>query len=246
MKYNNFFIYDGMPTNEWGLIINGDATWDSSEWDIATTVKIPGRSGDLFSTDGRYKNFKMEYKDCWLPKNFHTLFPEIRSFFLARTNRYYKLEDTYHPNEYLRAVFDGTLKPSYDSYNDAGKFDITFNCMPQRWLKQGDAVHYVKSGDALINPTRYDAKPLLRVFGYGALTVGDITLHIAQNNFPFVDVDCDMYDAYCVDQSANEYLTFDLTNKYFDFPVFKGSEKTRITYDNTIEKLEVYPRWWTI
>lgn len=246
MKYNNFLIFDGMSTAEWGLIINGDSTWDSSEWDIAKTTKIPGRSGDLLSPDGRFKNFKMEYKECWIPRNFHTIFPVVRAFFLSHSDKYYKLEDSYHQNEYLKAVFDGDLNPNIDSYNDAGKFTLKFNCMPQRWLKQGDALHYVDNGSALVNPTQFTAKPLIRVYGYGALTVGNITLHIAQHSFPFVDIDCDMYDMYYGDANANAFLTFEPSNKYFDFPELPASSKSRFYYDATITKLEVYPRWWTI
>lgn len=242
MKYNNYFVFDGKPSTEFGLIISGASTWESSEFDI-DSEEIPGRNGDLLKAHGRFKNFNMKYSDCAIPRNFHNNFPALRSFLLSHTDKYYKLEDTYHEDEFLKAVFDGSLSPTYDAYNDAGTFDIKFNAMPQRWLKSGERKYEIKSGSSIQNPTHFTSKPLIRVYGTGRLTVGDISVDVSSKcPFSYVDLDSDIYDAYHADDNVNQYI--ETTN--YDFPTFEGDAKTRIIFDSTITKVEVTPRWWTI
>lgn len=242
MRYNNYFVFDGKPSTEFGLIISGSSTWGSSEFDIGTE-KVPGRNGDILSAHGRYKNFPMEYPDSAIVRNFHTLFPELRAFLLSHTNKYYKLEDTYHEDEFLKATFDGSLSPTYDAYNDAGTVDIKFNAMPQRWLKSGDRKYEVASGTYIQNPTYFTATPLIRVYGTGRLTVGDVSVDISSDyKGPYMDLDSDKCDAYRGSEDANKYI--ETTN--YEFPVFEGGEKTRIIFDSTITKVEITPRWWTI
>ena len=107
MRYNNYFVFDGKPSTEFGLIISGSSTWGSSEFDIGTE-KVPGRNGDILSAHGRYKNFPMEYSNSAITRNFHTLFPELRAFLLSHTNKYYKLEDTYHEDDKIPFIVGGT------------------------------------------------------------------------------------------------------------------------------------------
>lgn len=242
MKYNNYFVFDGKPSTEFGLIISGSSTWGSSEFDIDSD-KVPGRNGEILAAHGQFKNFSMEYPDCAIVRNLHAIFPELRAFLLSHTDKYYKLEDTYHPDEFLKAVFDGSLSPTYDAYNDAGTVDIKFNAMPQRWLKSGDRKYEIKSGSYIQNPTYFTARPLIRVYGTGRLTVGDISVDISSDyKGAYMDLDSDIYDAYRGSENTNKYIR---TTDY-EFPIFKGGEKTRIIFDSTITKVEITPRWWTI
>lgn len=242
-NYNNYFVYDGRPSTDFGLLISGLSTWDSSEYDRGKS-DIPGRNGNLINTLGKYENFDFSYEDAWITKNFHKNFPEFRAFMLAHADKYYKLEDTYHPGEYLKASFTGTIEPDYDAYNDAGSFTIKFNCMPQRWLIAGDQVKtYSTSGSIIRNTTNFTARPLIRVHGKGTITFGDITVTISSScPYDYVDLDSDIYDAYNGDNNCNPYIT----TTDFEFPVFKPNTDTKITWGSGISSIDVKPRWWTL
>jgi phage-related protein len=55
----------------------------------------------------------------------------------------------------------------------------------------------VASGTTIINPTMYDALPLIRVYGSGTLTIGREKIVIASNSNDYVDIDSDIMDCYC-------------------------------------------------
>lgn len=55
----------------------------------------------------------------------------------------------------------------------AGEFTITFDCQPQRFLKSGETAVAVASGGTITNPTLFDASPILEVYGYGNITIGE-------------------------------------------------------------------------
>lgn len=240
--YYNYFVFDGKPSTEFGLIISGASTWESSEYDVDTT-EIPGRVGDIINADGRFKNFDVEYSDSAIASRFSERFPALRAYLMSHSNKYYRLEDTYHPEYYLMAKYEGALNPDYDAWNDAGTVDLKFNAEPQRWLKSGERTIEVASATSLKNPTMFTAKPLIRVHGIGRLTVGDISVDISSSySNAYIDLDCDLCDAYYGDENCNKYIT---TTNYL-FPELKGGELIRILYDSTITKVELTPRWWTL
>lgn len=241
MKLNNYFVYDGRPSTDFNLLISGLSTWDSSEYD-SDAVSIPGKNGDMHNGLGRLKNFTLPYKDSYIASHFKRFYPDLRAFLMAHSDKYYRLEDTYHPNEYLMAKFSDTLEVDYDAYNDCGKFDIKFNCMPQHWLKSGEIKKVYDSGNSadMNNPTYFTARPLIRAYGNGTLTVGDVNVLISSCPYGYIDLDSDIYDAYYEDENCNKYI--ETTN--YEFPVLKpGINKIR--WSSGITKIEVIPRWWT-
>lgn len=238
---NNYFVYDGRPSTDFNLLISGLSTWGSSEYDT-DSVSIPGKNGDLHNGLGRMKNFNMPYKDCYITKDFRHYYPELRAFMMAHADTYYRLEDTYHQDEFLMAKFTDSFDVDYDAYNDAGRFDLTFDCMPQRWLKSGEIKKVYDSGNStnINNPTYFTARPLIRVYGNGVLTVGGINVTISSHPYGYIDLDSDIYDAYYEDENCNKYI--ETTN--YEFPVLKPGIN-KIHWSSSIAKIEVIPRWWT-
>jgi phage-related protein len=120
--------------------------------------------------------------------------------------------------------------------NREGQFTLTFNCKPQRFLRSGEYSIPVTSGATVYNPTLFDAKPLIRVYGKGSITVNGETMEWSGSS-EYVDIDCDIQDCYYMGANMNNYVTG-------DFPVlspgdnviaFTGSTSVRIT-----------PRWWIL
>ena len=125
---------------------------------------------------------------------------------------------------------------------------ITYNLTPtQVSLLTGTNVITSDSGDMtvtvtepslLVNPTLFESKPLLRIYGTGTVNINDQYITISAHSFPYIDIDCELMDAYYGSSNANQYVTFS-TNDYITL----RSGNNYIAYGNQIE---VTPRWYEI
>ena len=52
-------IYNGIDLRQYGLYVSGDKTFNAPKKEY-TKVSIPGRSGDLVISNGRYSNVPLE------------------------------------------------------------------------------------------------------------------------------------------------------------------------------------------
>ena len=59
-----------------------------------------------------------------------------------------------------------------------GEFELTFNCKPQRFLRDGEHSVAKANGEKIINPTEHSSEPLLVVNGYGDIGIGDYNIRI--------------------------------------------------------------------
>ena len=109
------------------------------------------------------------------------------------------------------------------------------------WADTGDVtVEYGADPNKLVNPTQQTARPLIRVFGYGTLTVGSDVITIASNNYDHIDIDSEIMDCFCGATNCNSLVSFST----HEFPVLPPGITT-ITYSGNITKVQVEPRWWT-
>ena len=108
---------------------------------------------------------------------------------------YKRLTDTYNTDEFRMATFESGLNVDPIKSLSAGQFEIKFNCKPQRWLTSGESVTTLTTSGSISNPTRFAAKPLIVVTGYGTVKVGSNTITIT-NNFPSVTIDSELGDCY--------------------------------------------------
>ena len=108
------------------------------------------------------------------------------------------------------------------------------------FLKSGETLVTVTASRNITNPTLYNAKPLIRAYGSGRVTIGSYGFSIT-NSGPYTDIDCDLMNAYNATDNLNRYLTVD--NNLF--PEFVPGTN-RITLGSGITKLEITPRWWTL
>ena len=241
----NYFMIDGTASTTWGIWINGDGRWRGAEPDIES-VAIPGRNGDLTLSNNRWHNSEVYYR-CFIPKQFKNNYDSFRATLLSKAG-YFRLEDTYRPNEYRMARVSGGLDiSSIEWVNDTGSFTVRFDCMPQRFMTSGESYITLTTGDKLDNAYLYDALPNIRTKGYGTITFtnGDYScsITIGQNTFTYyVYTDCDEMDCRMSNYTnRNSYLT--LNNNVF--PKLPPG-KTTITFDNTFTDVGIKPRWWTL
>lgn len=203
-----------------------------------TITHIPGRNGDIIQDNGCYKNVERTYEVSFdAPNEDFATYANAVSAWLHSTTGYARLEDSYEPNYYRMATYQES-NIFENLYNQAGTATIVFECKPQRFLKTGDNIITIQNSLTIMNPTGFEAYPLLKVTGTsGVLTVNgnSITFSSIDN---FVMLDCELQDAY--KENINKNSTISGT-----FPVLKTGSNT-ISWTGGISSVTMKPRWWTI
>ena len=138
---DHYFVIDGRPSSDFGIICSKDNGFDAPARDVET-ISVQGRNGDLHVDKGRWTNASVTYT-CTIERDFAEKFAEFRKF-VSNLRGYQRLEDTFHPGEYRMALLNGGITADRlgTRYN-SGKFDLTFNCKPQRFMKSGEEPIYM-------------------------------------------------------------------------------------------------------
>lgn len=233
----NFFTLNGVNSTTYGVYISGQGTFSapSREYNL---LPVPGRNGDLVGPEKRFANGVLTYP-AFIYTNFDANIEAFRNFLLSLVG-YHDLVDSYHPDEIRKVLFQGPFEPQVTTRNDAGSFDISFICKPQRFLASGQTVTTLTSNGSITNPTLFDSQPLMRVYGTGALGIGSQTVTITQADV-YTDIDCEMMDAFKGTANKNPYVQ--LTDH--NFPVFKPGVNN-LSLGAGITKVEITPRWWIV
>lgn len=210
--------------------------YDGAERDIET-ISVPGRNGDLLIDNGRYKNMPVEYRvQVYGQDNAH----HLRSALLAEIG-YFRIEDEYEPEIYRVGRLNGPPDVSV-ALTGVVSMTITLDCKPQRYLKLGEVERNFTSNGTLYNPTLYTAKPLVRAYGYGAVGVGTNTITITQpvsgETRPYVDIDCELQDAYAGTTNLNSKIQLS-SGKFFTLEPGENG----VSLDSNISRVVITPRW---
>ena len=227
--------FDGVSSEDFGLYV-GFAGVENAPARNIESIPIPGRNGALTIDNGYYENIEVAYQ-CVIRRDFERNMSAARAYYLSKKG-YKRLTDTARPDEYRLARYVAGLEVTPSQMRQQGAFKLVFDCMPQRFLVSGDEQKEFTADGELTNPTLYDAKPLIRVYGTGALGIGSTTVTISSNP-GYIDIDCDMMDAYYGAVNCNSYIT--LTQ----FPVLKPGDNG-VTLGTGITKVIITPKWWTI
>lgn len=232
----NRFTFNGTNSAEFGVYVSGEGTFNSPELDTVS-YSIPGRNGDLIVSNNRYKNVIVTYP-AFIRTNFSENAEGARAW-LLHPQGYCRLQDDYHPYEYRLAKFSGPLDFDMRFLNKSGTCDISFDCKPQRFLTSGEEISTISSRGYIMNPTQFDALPLIKIIGSGegVLTVGDCTVSFSAID-EFVMLDCDLQNAYKDTENKNSTMTG-------SFPKLVSGQ-TDISWSGGITALEITPRWWTL
>ena len=230
----NWLTFDGVSTKDFGVYINGAQTYDAPARS-REVISVPGRNGDLIIDNGRYENTEVTYH-AFIYRDFEVNVEGFRNLLLSRTS-YKRLEDTYHPQEFRLGIYNGNFSADVVEWLEAGEFDLTFNCKPQRFLKSGeDAITFTSDG-SLLNETMQTAKPLLRVYGTGTFSIGGATMTISSANV-YTDIDCDLMDAFKGTTNCNGNISG-------TFAALAPGDNA-VTLGSGITKIEITPRWWVL
>lgn len=231
----NYLIYNGIRTSDYGIFISGAESFNAPEADL-TLQSVPGRNGDLIFDNKRWKNISVRY-----PAFIRACFEEKARAFVQQMLSdvgYKTLQSTYDMGHFRQGVFAGPMEFTTGPWNASGRFDLIFTCKPQRFLTSGTAATTLSASGTINNPTRFEALPLIRVYGTGTVTVNGtaVTINSAGS---YTDIDSEMQDCYRGTVNCNNNVT--LT----DFPVLSPGENS-ITLGTGITRVSITPRWYDL
>ena len=238
INMRNYFTFDGKKSSDYGVYISGSHVYDAPERD-ETKIEIPGRNGELTIDNGRYKNQPLK-DPAFIIEDFDPNIEGLRNYLMSKRG-YFRLEDTYHPQEYRLAKWSGGLEVEPDASNHlAGSFELNFSCYPQRFLKSGELPIEITGASSIYNPYVNTALPLIRAYGTGSFSIGGVTVQITAAN-SYTDIDCDLQEAYKDTLATNKNSNVRITG---EFPSLKPGNNA-ITLSG-ITRLIITPRWWVI
>ena len=238
IETNGYFTFDGVKSSTYGVWINGGGTFNAAARRYKEYV-IPGRNGSLTIDEGAFEEIEHIYP-AFIASSFSSNIETFRNLLMSKVG-YCRLTDTFHTGEFYRAKYMSGLEADVVPGGVAGSFELKFKRDPRRFLLTGETATTITSSTGTIsNPTLFDSKPLIRVTGYGTLTVGSDVVTIA-NTYAYVDIDSELQDCYHGADNANPQVTFQSNN----FPVLKPGTNN-IAISGNITSVKITPRWFIV
>lgn len=247
----NYFVFDKRNSLDWRVGLSGSGTYNAPAR-RGEAVSIPGRDGDVWVDEGSFENILVIYP-CWIAHGFDRRVDDFRAFLEAHGDQYYRLEDTYHPEEYRLARYPGDFVAEPGTSNHSGKFDIVFDCDPRRFLKSGEKdelLLYSESStsgmsETIINPTYFKAYPILHIHyaNIGSIYFNDIRLQITQE-VTNTALDCETMVAR--DENTGSLVSAGI--EFTERPYLKPGQNAIRETCSLSEGIAVYftPRWYTL
>ena len=233
----NELVFAGRHLKEFGVVaVDSIDSWDKPQRKV-TKIAIPGRSGDLLIDEGAYENVTVPYR-CTILNNFKVNYLNLMSYMAAQCG-YQRLEFSGDPNVYRMARLQTEVKPEPSPLIRHGSFTLTFDCKPQRWLKEGEKWITLTSDATINNPTSQIAKPIIRIYGTGSVQIGNKTITVNTAGTEYIDFDCDLMDAYESAFNRNSNITVDFTELGLD----PGSNGITL---HGVTSVDIYPRWFEV
>lgn len=232
-----FLMFKGHSSLDYGLLITEKGSYKGAQRDI-TYTSVAGRSGDLITDNGRYKNIEIPYKFSLLnttEREFVEIAHQIKGWLLAEQG-YFPLWDSYDGKYYRLASYSDEVNIEQE-LRDLGSLSLSFNCKPFKYSFEGQSTVEMTAVGTLYNSELFPSKPYIKIVGSGT-----VTLTINEDSFLFSDVDgyleidSEMMNAYKGTAAANDKMTADT------FPVFEPGNNS-ISWVGNVERLEIVPRW---
>ena len=203
--YNNvtnrrgLLVYGGEASDDYGMVIAEAPAFDKPVRK-ATAFKVPGRNGTILIQEDAYEDTNRVYK-VWLAddakKNLTETVSALTAWLISQ-NGYTRLEDSFEPDYYRMAYYNGGNEVS-NEFMQYGEASLVFTCKPQRFLKEGEHPITVINGKQIYNPTRFTAKPFIHLEGVGVVTISIGGKVLSANIADYINIDCEAMNAFRLD-----------------------------------------------
>lgn len=227
---------NGTLLSTFGVYQSGNKTFASAEKDLEH-IEVPGKNGDLIIDRNRFKNVAQEY-DCFIVSTSEADFrTKIRNLadFLGSFRTYVRVEDTYHPDEYIMAI-PGAVDPEVLENLRGANFTLEFDRKPQRFIKTTTISLSATGSTDLVNPSYQTAKPLVTMTGAGVLTFGSQSITTTGSGRHIID--CELMT---MSGPNGENQNGDVVFNVDQIALPAGTTHVTSTVAATID-----PRWWRV
>ena len=237
------FTYNGQNSADFGLHIQSKNVFSAPEYDVEF-ISIPGRSGDIINSNRRFSNVKVTYTVFLARKNTAALaavLRDIKGWLYAEPDRYHELTDSYDAEYFRYGVISGSLDIE-EQLNKVGSFTATFNCKPYKYSFAGQQMLAADdSAQAVTNPTAFESRPYIKLYGSGAVTLtvstGESTNSWTISDIDeYIEIDSELMNCYKGTVLKNDTVTGD------GFPTLQSGTST-ISCVGDVTRIEVIPRW---
>ena len=236
------FWLDDVSAANMGIMLQEPITF-SAVTKRMNTVQVVGKSGDLHYDEGAYNNITGNAECFALSEGVTAQMADIMSF-LFGTSGYRKLQtsdDTMHYRE-ATVISGGETETRLATLDP---FTINFNCKPFRRLLSGDDAVYIENGDTIINPTGFDAEPLIyfSAIDAGEIHIGDNTISVLSTLPDYLVMDCELQTVY--PESSMKKYGYNGYIRTAQYPVL-GLGETVIEWTGGVNVSKIIPRWRTL
>ena len=230
-------------------------------------IAVPGRNGSLAVDYGTFKNVTISYPVI-IKSNFPSDFQALINK-LAALKGYHRIECSNDTDHYRIGRFIMPETPTVRRINREGRFNLSFDCKPQRFLKTGedpyplvsneqtlldennnvlqdengnDLIVYTTDVTTIVNPTEWPSRPLIRATGPGDINIGNQVIHVSVSESITVYIDCESMEIYRLQGSTPVNMSQSVVFSTLDFPVINpGSQALGHTMP-----IQIIPRWWRL
>lgn len=230
-----------------GIICQRELEFDGAEPDTET-VRVPGRSGDIVYWDGAYKNVKGT-ASCYVLCEHAAEARTAIAGWLLHNQQYRRLETLSEPGIFrlARIANGGKLAHRLDLL---APFEIEFDCLPQKYLREGEEEREFTAAGVIVNPTAFEARPLLTVHGTtGAASVVIGTWRLSMQDADEIVIDCESMRCWKGSEAADSAVTFQKItpggNVRAGAPRIAPGENS-VRWSGAATGLTIVPRWWTL
>ena len=234
-----FLMFNNHSSLEYGLIIAEKGSYNAASRDV-TYTSIPGRSGDLITDNGRFKNINVPYKFALINKTgmeFNELAHKIKGWLLAERG-YLALWDSYDSLYFRYASYSEEVSIE-QQLREVGELSLTFNCKPFKYSFEGQNPVVFTEAGTIYNAERFASAPYIKVNGNGT-----ITLNINESSFllkdveDYIELDFELPNAFKGIEPKNKKVSGS------DMSTFRFQPGTNnISWTGNVESVEIIPRW---
>lgn len=244
----NKLVFGGVDLSLYGTV--AEYKIDGAPARSYDEIVVPGKNGTVHIDGGRYENCEQSY-DCIVYQDYEENIRALRNALCSKIG-YQRLEDSFNPDEYYMAIYKAEFEPQQALYRNMGTVRISFERKPQRFLKSGERPITFSSNGTILNPTSFDAKPLLK-FTRNTVTSGTISIGIGSSTVTFTStsaseviyMDCETMEAWGLSGEAKVSKNANVQVSGNSFPVLKAGTNG-IAFNRGIANVEITPRWWNL
>lgn len=236
---NGQFIIGGESSADFGFVVAEAPKFEHGTRKFSA-FEVPGRNGVILHQQNAWGDVPRVYKVWAAVDHAQELPVKVAAFsaWLNSLNGYNRLEDTFEPEFFRLAYYNGGADIT-NKFMQYGEVSVAFTCRPERFYKTGEQVKALENGGKINNPTRFTAYPLLHIEGTGNITVRIGAKIITAQLTDFINIDCERMNAY---RQPAENMNNKISG---EFPELAPGLNT-ITTTGNITNATITPRFYTI